>query len=89
MNKIYKYILDAIDYQEIEMPIDSIILKVGEQKEQICVWALVNTDLYLVNVVFRVYKTGAQISENPRLKYIGSSHLYSGNLVFHVFTENT
>ena len=87
MRTVYKYPLLLEDTQEIEMPGGSQILTVQVQRDQPCVWALVETQSQLVNRTFRVAGTGHDIPYGPELDYIGTFQLQSGLLVFHVFEE--
>ena len=41
---IYKYKLEITDYQKIYLPIGSKILSVANQRESLCLWALVDPD---------------------------------------------
>lgn len=85
MNKtILKYTL--YETTTIEMPIGSIVLSVHEQHGKICLWALVSPDLTKEKRKFVFFGTGHDIrSYLPTFIFIGSVHLFDGDLVFHVF----
>ena len=85
MITIYKYRLNIIGVQEIEMPLNAQILSVQMQDRDITLWALVNTELRPVLRCFRVCGTGYDIrdKEHERLTHIGT--VQSASFVLHVF----
>ena len=85
---IFKYILDAADVQEIQMPIGSTILSVGVQRDEICIWALIEPDAVKVSRRIYICPTGREADGLQRVKFLGTVMLHAGNLVFHVFTDN-
>lgn len=67
------------------MPIGSSIIKVGEQDDEVCMWAEVNLDLPLEARGFFIIGTGFSIPSDST--YVGSVQMDSG-LVWHVYEEN-
>lgn len=86
MKTIYKYPLEAEDWQAIKMPRGAEILAVQTQGETPCLWALVDTENDSEERYLRVIGTGHPISsEDKYLRFIGTFQLMGGSLVFHVF----
>lgn len=86
MKTIYKYPLEAIDYQRIALPHGAEILTVQAQREKPCIWALVDPDNDLEERYFRMAGTGHPLSEKDKLlRYVGTFQIMGGDLVFHVF----
>ena len=88
MKKVFKYKLEILDYQEIELPIDSQILSVQMQHKQLCLWALVNPSNPKQIKTIRVAGTGHPIIDT-NLKFIGTVQQLKGHLIWHVFEVET
>ena len=86
MKYIYKYDLTLSGEQEIEMSEDAQILSVQTQYEKICIWVLFDTKQKMVKRKFIVKGTGHPIDEK-NMKYIGTTQMMKGNLVWHVFED--
>ena len=86
MKCIYKYDLTLSGEQEIEMSEDAQILSVQTQYEKICIWVLFDTKKKMVKRKFIVKGTGHPIEEK-NMKYIGTTQMMKGNLVWHVFED--
>lgn len=86
MKTIYKYPLKVDDFQIVTMPRGAEILTVQAQREQPCIWALVDTDNDSEERHIRMAGTGRSINSRDKLlRYIGTFQLAGGNLIFHVF----
>lgn len=87
MITIYKYPLKVIGYQELTLPPLTKILCVKNQREDICLWAEVDTDLdaSIITPIF-IVGTGHPVPE-AALEYIGTVQMESsiGELVWHVY----
>lgn len=83
MRTIHKYALTQ--HTTLQLPIDSEILCVKEQRGQVCMWTLADLSSGLTETrVFALYGTGYTISD--RLKYIDTVILgEQQDLVLHVF----
>ena len=85
---IFKYPLEAVSLQAIEMPKGSKPLHVAMQNRKACLWALVYPDAEKELVQVAIYGTGHWIDEQ-----IGKTWQYVGtvmpeeNLVFHCFVK--
>lgn len=87
MLSVFKYLLPVSDEVYVAMPEGAKVLKVAEQHNQICVWALVDQDEDVCeNRKFRIAGTGHPMKASDDYEYIGSVVNFNGrNLVFHVF----
>jgi hypothetical protein len=88
MQTIWKYILEAVDQQFLELPLHTEILSVANQGDNIVLYALVNPEIKTTkNHRIEVYGTGHQIQDSnlSDLKFLGTVLMYNGSLVFHVF----
>ena len=82
---IWKYQLEVVPQQTLEMPFSSKILTVQVQQEIPCIWALVNPGLYLVEREIRIVGTGHELDFTALAKYLGTFQELNGSLVWHVF----
>ena len=88
MKTIWKFTLSVQDKQEIEMPKDAIILTAQIQKDELQLWAAVDTDISIPTEIryIGICGTGNPIpNPNNMNKYISTFQLYNGALIFHVF----
>jgi hypothetical protein len=84
--RIYKYPLETVDSQVVNLPKFSRILCLQIQDSSPFIWAMVYPDKETVPIRFRTYGTGHEADE-PHLSYLGTYQLEDGKLVFHVFVE--
>lgn len=101
VKNIYKYNLEVIPSQEIELPILFEPLSIGVQLnlggeipiEQPVLWAMVNPEAAKQKVKIRMIMTGEDIENNPRLQYLGTITLHPvgyiapNGIVLHYFIE--
>lgn len=89
MLTVFKYELNNIveieDPVTIELPEDAKILKVDMLFENICLWALVNTENKRVKRFLRIFDTDQPIDPSDNMKYINTFQILGGHLVYHVF----
>jgi len=81
---IWKFPLDTIDNQDIEMPSDYELLAVQVQNGSPQLWALVDPETPPKAVSIRIVGTGHRILDE-KIKYVGSYQLLHGALVYHCF----
>ena len=86
MNTIWKYELELVDYQEIEVPESYEILTVQVQHYRPCMWVRLNPEMKTVKIPIYIYGTGDYLKAN-NLKYLSTFMRSNSSLVFHVFTE--
>lgn len=86
MNKrIYKYTLEIISDQIVNMPQGAWILSVANQGGKLCLWAMVDTDMDTVPRHIEIIGTGNPVSEEDRW-FIGTVVL--SQFVWHVFEKH-
>lgn len=86
MKTIWKFILETTDTQRILIPSGSSILTVQSQNGEPRLWAEVNHDSPLENVIIETFRTGHPMDESKR-DYIGTYQMNGGALVFHVYVN--
>lgn len=84
MKAIWKYKIEITDKQTIEIPEGYEILTVQKQRDDVCLWAIVEKEKDCVPVEIYIYGTGHNIPDGHG-KYIGTIQLHGGSLVFHTF----
>lgn len=96
MKTVWKYILPVQDEViELEMPQEAKILHVGTQQEQVCLWALVESEQEKEIRRFRIHGTGHPLANNAGTgyntfdTYVGTTMMLDGRLVWHVFELST
>ncbi len=88
---IYKYKLDTIDKQTIQLPKEAEILTIQTQNvgifEEPYLWALVDPNKQLENRVIEIFGTGHPVTceRDIHRKYISTYKLLDGRGVFHAF----
>lgn len=82
--KIWKYELQDIPEQRIEMPFRARMLTVQNQDDRICLWAIVDPTLHKVLRDIIVVGTGIEIDNIP-VDCLGTVQI--GNIVYHVFEK--
>jgi hypothetical protein len=90
MFTIWKYELSFKEVQYISLPQGYEILSVQNQRETICIWALVNPEHYKVTKYVKLFDTGEEITyqgEDDLMHYIGTVLFSGGGYVKHVFIE--
>lgn len=87
MRTIWKFPLEVIDEQRVEMPEGAEILCVQVQAGVPCLWAVVIPDAAKVKRTIAVYGTGHPMKVKRADTYIGSFQLQGGFLVFHVYAD--
>jgi hypothetical protein len=84
---IWKFELQVIDHQIVNMPAFAEILTVQMQHDKVCLWARVNPDADREVRIIEIYGTGhAFASVSRQRRYIATFQMHSGD--FHAF-ENT
>lgn len=81
--QIWKYKLEIIDTQVIEMPGAVRLLSVQMQGHDLCLWALVDPNADKAERVISIVGTGYDIEMSEASQYIGSA--IDGVFVWHVF----
>ncbi|HLE86824.1 MAG TPA: hypothetical protein VI727_04105 [Candidatus Brocadiaceae bacterium] len=85
MKTIWKYNLEVVDDQLLEIPIEAEILDVQMQYGSPQLWAVVTPELQKETRHIRIHGTGHRVSTVDNLKYISTFQMEGGSLVFHAF----
>jgi len=88
MKTIWKYKIPLKDYFTTKMPEHSIIISVGEQNNDMVMWAIVDNNCPEVEVKFALFGTGFPLDEDKSLQFVGTIQRHDG-LVFHLFMDTT
>lgn len=84
--KIWKFILEITDAQQVQMPKNAKILSAQLQHGKLCVWALCDEEAELATRKFNVYGTGHKLPENAHIgEFVATFQMAAGSLVFHLF----
>lgn len=86
---IWKFPLQTVGMQSVQMPRNARILCVQVQRCEPCLWAMVDETKPLVERRIRIIGTEHPIDASAVLHYIGTYQLDGGGLVFHVFEDAT
>lgn len=81
---VYKYSIEAIrGDQVVHMPMGSTVVKIAPQNGQICIWAIVNTDVDVEKVPtsYRIVGTGQTIPDEA----VCVETVFMEEFVWHVF----
>jgi len=84
MRSIWKFELETVDEQSIEMPFAAEMLDVQVQYGKPCLWALVDPSAKLIRRKIITHGTGHLVPETTG-DYIGTYQQENGRLIFHVF----
>lgn len=85
MKTIWKFPLEVVDKQILRMPMQAEHLSVQRQRDQICLWSLVDKTLDMQEYLVEVVGTGHPMPPGDRFrKYVGTVQVV-GELVWHVF----
>lgn len=91
MLKVFKYPLDILDEQKINLPKGAECLSIQEQHDQFCLWALVDPDEQMVErrAIYCI-GTGNPVYDIDLMKqtdFISTTLYRNGSLVWHWFVE--
>lgn len=89
MKTIYKYTLQVMDIQNLELPIHSKILTVQVQNKEPVLWAIVCNPVTATEIrIIEIVGTGSPMFDAKR-KYISTIQLNNGLAIFHVFVRRS
>jgi hypothetical protein len=84
--KIFKYTLPLAEHSIVEMPAGAEVLSVHNQKDALCVWAMIDpAQAQMKKRMFFIVGTGISMEYHDMMRFIGTAHLHGGSLVLHVF----
>ena len=87
IKSIWKYKLEMVDSQTIEIPVGSDLLTIQIQNGEPFMWFLVDVLAERQKITFETWGTGRLIEykKGENREYLGTYQLNNGELVFHVF----
>ena len=90
MKTVYKYNLANKNFSNvcaISAPKGAKFVHAGNQNENICIWAEVDTDNEMADYQFEIFCTGQEIKVDMGInrKYLYSVMLSNSELVFHIY----
>lgn len=88
MSTIYRYQLDVVNEQEVELPARHRVLAVapGRSGYYIDLWVQIHESDHYVQQAFRIFGTGHQIVDTGMLDYVDTV-VMPDDLVWHVFAR--
>jgi hypothetical protein len=87
--RIWKYPLQTVDIQTLQIPYLARLLCVQMQHGTPCLWVLVDEGVTTIPWHFTTYGTGNPMPDSDPGQYVGTYQLLEGDLVFHVFHKMT
>ena len=85
MKAIWKYELQIVARQAIDMPPGARVLHVDNQRGSLCLWAFVTPGPETERRIFHVIGTGHPIEDTEGIKHVGS--VVIDPFVWHAFEE--
>lgn len=83
--RVFKYELDIIGLQHVDLPLNADILHFGEQNGKLCMWAKVNTlEVSKETHHIRIFGTGHPMHYQHNLEHLQTVQMADG-LVWHIF----
>lgn len=83
MMVVYKYPLSLVSKQHVQMPLGAKILSVAKQREQLCLWALVDTEAVSYARLIEIHGTGQRFKQSESQSFVGT--VFDVPFVWHVF----
>lgn len=85
MKTIFKYKLDIGETQDMEFPKGAELLSAQAIGEDIFVWAKVDPEQQMEKREIRVIGTGHSVYADEKLRHLGTTQMFGGTLIWHVF----
>lgn len=82
---IWKFPLQIVDRQMVDLRVGSRILSVQFQGDQLCLWATVQLHREIQPRPIYIVGTGHEFSDAPFDSFIGTVQQHGGSLVWHVW----
>lgn len=87
MKTIYKYPLFITDEQIVGLHEGAHVLSAQMQGDQLCIWAVVDSDAKLGERKVRIFGTGNPVDLNGEWQFVGT--VQERMFVWHIFVEVT
>ena len=88
MKTIWKYQIPGPHFS-LQLPKGAKILAVQQQRNFPTMWALVDSEAEVEPRTFRTFGTGHEIDSELSLKYITTFQMFEGDLIWHLFEEQS
>jgi len=86
MKTIHKYKLGfPLEIKDVEFPKGAELLDAQAVGEEVFVWAKVDPEQPVEKRTIRTLGTGHQVPEDENLKHIGTTQMFGGKLIWHIF----
>ena len=85
MKTIFKYKLGTTDHQDIEFPKDTELISAQAIGEELYIWAKVDPEQHMEKREIRVIGTGHTVYDDEKLRHLGTTQMFGGTLIWHVF----
>lgn len=83
---IYKYQLNYAPEQTLQLPADAEVLTLGNQRNGLFIWVLVDPTREKIDRKIRCFPTGEMINVNPG-EFLGSAKTFNEDFIWHFFME--
>jgi len=83
--KIFKYPIGLYDFQDVTMHDGAWIIHAGYQGDQLCLWAIVDTNADYASKRIHILGTGHSMPKGIMLRHL--STIQSDIFVWHIFEE--
>lgn len=88
MKTIHKFQIPIQDDFVLDLPLNAEVLCVQMQRDVPCVWVLLDTkDLATIARRFRIIGTGNPISDDEKLRHVGTFQTEGERFVWHLFED--
>lgn len=85
MSVIWKFALNPVKEQTLQMPAGAKVLHVAVQYDNLYLWAQCDTDVPKEDRSFLIFGTGHEVDDSKVGDYLGTGMIYGGQIVCHVF----
>ncbi len=82
---IFKYKLGVGVTQDVEFPKGAKLLSAQAIGEDLFIWAIVDPEQHMEKREIRVIGTGHKVYDDEKLRHLGTTQMYGGTLIWHVF----
>lgn len=85
---IWKYQIPVLEVFDVELPAGAEIIRFENEGGKLWLWAVVAPDAPIKPITIYAFKTGAEISTDKELKYIGCAAIFiQAELMLYYFVE--
>lgn len=89
MKVIYKYTMPFMEIATLDLPRGAEIIRCDGIEGFIYVWAIVDTEAEIEKRTFYLFKTGAPMPKDKKLRYLGCGGIFvQMELMMYIFEED-